>query len=83
MLVTSEYPDQTLRSVLGLQCLPTSQEWDARLKWVKTTKSIHALTLLKQNRHISCGCVDTKKKKNKKKKKKKKQFLHVCCIVFL
>ena len=33
-------PDQTLHVAsdhdLGLQCLPMSHLWDARLKWVKT-----------------------------------------------
>ena len=32
MLAKSEDPDPDL----GLQCLPMSQKWDARLIWVKT-----------------------------------------------
>ena len=40
MLANGEDPDQMLRSVasdLGLQCLPKSQNKDARLIWVNWT----------------------------------------------
>ena len=38
LLANNEDPDQTLRyaaSDLGLHCVPMSQNWDARLIWVK------------------------------------------------
>ena len=43
MLANSKDPDQTLASAPGLHCLPMSQNWEARLIWVKTLNVMRAL----------------------------------------
>ena len=47
LLANSEDADQTLRSAvsdLGVHCLPMSQKWYARLRWVNSTLSLNMTT---------------------------------------